>query len=52
MRDIVGEEKRSDEGEVFYDFMKSLNEEVNLRLNKSNQKYMENVDNSRRHHIF
>ena len=33
-------------------YMKSLHEEVKLRLEKSNQKYKENVNNSRRHHFF
>ena len=32
--------------------MKSLNEEVKLRLEKSNLKDKENDDKSRRHHVF
>ena len=32
--------------------MKSLHEEVKLKLEQSNLKYKENVDKSRRHHIF
>ena len=52
LRDVVGEEKRSAEGEEFFGFMKSLHEEVKLKLEQSNQKYKENVDKSRRHHIF
>ena len=31
--------------------MKSLNEEVKLRLEKSNQKYKVNAPKSKRHHI-
>ena len=51
-RDVVGEEKRSTTGEEFSNFMKSLHKEVKLRLEQSNQKYKENVDQSRRHHDF
>ena len=32
--------------------MKSLHEEVKLRLKQSNQKYKENFDKSRRHQVF
>ena len=32
--------------------MNSFHEEVKLKLEQSNQKYKENVDKSRRHHIF
>ena len=32
--------------------MESLHKEVKLRLEKSNQKYKENVDQPRRHHDF
>ena len=32
LRDIVGEEKRSVEGEVFANVMKSLHEEVKMKL--------------------
>ena len=32
--------------------MKSLHEEVKLKLEQSNKKYKENVDNSIRHHVF
>ena len=32
--------------------MESLHKEVKLKLEESNQKYKENVDKSRRHHIF
>ena len=52
MRDVAGEEKRSATGEEFADFMESLHKEVKLRLEQSNQKYKENVDQSRRHHDF
>ena len=52
MWDFVGEERRSVEGEIFTDFMKSLHEEVKLKLEQSNKKYKENVDNSRRHLFF
>ena len=46
LRDVVGEEKRSVEGEEFDNFMKSLHEEVKLKLEQISQKYKENVDNS------
>ena len=49
LRDVAGEEKRSVVGEYFFDFMESLHKEVKLRSEKSNQKYKENVDKSRRH---
>ena len=52
MRDIFGEEKRSATGEEFSDFMKSLHKEVKLRIEKSNQRYKENDDQSRRHRNF
>ena len=52
LRDIASEEKRTTAGEEFSDFMKSLHKEVKLRLEKSNQKYKENVDQSMRHHDF
>ena len=52
LRDIVGEEKRSVAREEFSDFMESLHKEVKLRIEQSNQKYKENVDQSRRHHDF
>ena len=32
--------------------MKSFHEEVKLRFEQSNMKYRENVDKSRRHHVF
>ena len=32
--------------------MKSLHEEVKLKLEQSNHKYKENVDKYRRHHVF
>ena len=48
LRDVVGEEKRSTTGEEFADFMESLHKEVKLMLEQSNQKYKENVDQSRR----
>ena len=32
--------------------MKSLHEEVKLKLEQSNQKYKENIDKSRGHHVF
>ena len=32
--------------------MESLHKEIKLRLEQSNQKYKENVDKSRRHHVF
>ena len=44
MRDVASEEKRSVAGEEFADFMESLNKEVKLRLEQSNQKYKENAD--------
>ena len=52
LRDVVGEEKRSATGEKIVDFMDSLHKEMKLRLEQSNQKYKENVDQSRRHHDF
>ena len=52
LRDFAGEEKRSATGEEFSNFMDSLHKEVKLRLEQSNQKYKENVDQSRRHHDF
>ena len=52
LRNVVGEEKRSAIGEEFADFMEFLHKEVKLRLEQSNQKYKENVDQSRRHHDF
>ena len=52
MRDVAGEEKRSVEGEVIVHFMKSLHEEVKLKLEQINQKYKENVDQSSRCHDF
>ena len=52
LRDFASEEKRSALGEEFSDFMKYLHKEVKLRLEQSNQKYKENVDQSRRHHNF
>ena len=36
LRDVAGEEKRSVGEEEFYYFMKSLHEEVKLRLEQSN----------------
>ena len=52
LRDIAGEEMRNVAVEEFSIFMKSLHKEVKLRLEQSNQKYKENVDQSRRHHDF
>ena len=52
MRDVVCEEKRSVEREEFVDFMKFLHEKVKLKLEQTNEKYKENVDNSKRHHVF
>ena len=52
LRDVVVKENRSVAGEEFVDFMDSLHKEVKLRLEKINQKYKENVDKSKRHHIF
>ena len=52
LRDVVGVEKRSVVREAFADFMESLHKEVKLRLEQSNQKYKENVDKYRRHHVF
>ena len=52
LRDVVGEEKRSVIGEEFTNFMESLHKEVKLKLEQSNQKYKENANKSRRHHIF
>ena len=52
LRDVVGGERRSVEGEEFFSFTKFLNEEVKLKLEQSNQMYKENFDKSRRHHIF
>ena len=52
LRDVASEEKRSATGEEFVDFMESLHKKVKLRLEQSNQKYKENVDKSRRHHVF
>ena len=52
LRDVASEEKRSTVGEEFADFMESLHKEVKLRLEKSNKKYKENADKSRRHHDF
>ena len=50
LRTIVGEEKRSVEGDVFANYMYSLHKEVKLTLEESNHK--ENVDERGRHHIF
>ena len=36
---IVGEEKRSAEGEEFAEYMSSLHKEVKLKLEQSNHKY-------------
>ena len=44
LRDVASEEKRSDVGEEFADFMESLHREVKLRLEQSNQKYKENAN--------
>ena len=52
LRDIVGEEKRSDEGEVFSNIIKSLHEEMKWQLEQSKHKYKENVDKSRKYHVF
>ena len=52
MRDFFGEEKKSVVEEEFSDFMESLHKEVKLKLEQSNQKYNENANKSRRHHIF
>ena len=52
LRDVTGEEKRSTVGEEFSDFMESLHKKVKLRLEQSNQKYKENADKSKRHHVF
>ena len=52
LRDISGEAKRSALGEEFANFMKSSHKEVTLMSEQSNQKYKENVDQSRRHHDF
>ena len=49
---VVGEEKRSVEGEVFAKYMSSLHKEVKLKLEKSNNKYKENVDKRSIHHDF
>ena len=40
------------QGKHFSTFMESLHKEVKLRLQQCNQKYKENVDKSRRHHVF
>ena len=45
---VVGEEKRSFEGKVFFEYMNSLHKKVEV----SNDKYKENVDKRRRHHSF
>ena len=42
LRNIAGEEIRSDVGEEFADYMESLHKEVKLKLEQSNQKYKEN----------
>ena len=52
MIDIPSEEKRSVAREEFDDFIESLHKEVKLRIEQSNHKYKENVDQSRRHHDF
>lgn len=52
LRDIFGEEMGSFAREEFVDFMESLHKEVKLRIEQSNQKYKENVDQSSRHHDF
>ena len=52
LRDVVGEKKRSDEGEVFAEYMNYLYKEVKLKMKQSNQNYKKNVDKTRRHHIF
>ena len=50
LRDVASEEKRSAVGEEFANFMESLHKEVKLRLEQGNQKFKENVNQSRRHH--
>lgn len=52
LRGVVGKEKSSSKGNVFVHFMKSFLGEVKLWLEKSNQKYKDNVDKCKRHHIF
>ena len=52
LRDVASEERINVVGEEFVDFMESLHKEVKLRIEQSNQKYKENVDQSRRHHDF
>ena len=52
LRDVVGEKKRSVAREEFVDFIESLHKEVKLRMEQSNQKYKDNVDKSRIHHVF
>ena len=52
LRYVAGEEKRSTAGEEFSDVMESMHKEVKLRLEQSNQKHKENVDQFRRHHDF
>ena len=52
LRYVASKEKRSTIGEEFFNFMESFHKEVKLRLEQSNQKYKENVDQSRRHHDF
>ena len=49
---IVGEEKRSVEGEEFVEYMNYLHKEVKLKLEQSNHKYKENFDKRRRHHDY
>ena len=53
LRDIVvGEEKRSAEGEVFAKYMSSLHKKVKLKLEQSNHKYKDNAVKSKGHHVF
>ena len=49
---VVGEEKRSVEGEVFVEYISFLHKEVKLKLEQSNHKYKDNVDRRRRHHDY
>ena len=53
LRDVVvGEEKRSVEGEVFVEYMNSFFKDVKLKLEQNNHKYKENADKRRRPHDF
>ena len=52
LRNVAGAKKRSAIGEEIADFMESWHKELKLKLEQSNQKYKENVDKSRRNHVF